>query len=874
MEEAIIAAIVVELGSAAFKEIGAALGVTKQLEELKETLESINYTLLAPEADRAQIWFKRLQGVYYDAKEILDDFEFYNLQWQGSAGLKVRQFLFILNNPLRFRWVMGRKIKRIRESLCRIKMDKDACDITSRGGKGVRWVEVTTSVSDTFPSFCKADVIGRDKDAQNILDFLSDDRVSSPVCVTIPIVGMGGIGKTALALKVYSGEGIDRSFDLKLWASVKEDFNNLKKLLRKILASASKCSDHLKMEQLQSQCKCSDHLNTEQLQSQCKSFDHLSTEQLQIQLKEKVKGKTFLLVLDDVRSVDRVKWVEFLSLLSEGARRGKIIVTTRDQLVASVVSPDLPYKLQGLTLEDSRNLFLQWTFGGDARNKESLMKIGEEIVEKCKGVVGAIRTVARLLQGKREEHQWLTLRGDFRSIFDKKGRFISYDELPFHLKPCFAYFSNLPKNFKILGIELIHQWIAQGFIQPSVETQEPEKVGQDYIYELMSRSFLQDTDGYGLFSTIKMHDLVHELAISVAQTECLIVDAHVKDVPENVRHLSFSGNKNLQKDKVPSPLLKMRKVCTVGFQSVGPDRCLLDECISRFKCLRMLGLGNSSFKALPSSIGGLKYLRYLDLSGNSEIESLPHSICRLLLLETLMLQGCVKFVKLPKDVGKLPRLRCLRLTTRERFLSGKLIAGLEKLQCLWIDECGELEHLFDTEEIRNQHVLSTVSVLVIMNCKNLLSLPRWLSSLPKLENLVIVNCEKLDLTKIDECDGGLVNLRYLWVGKLPQLVDLPRWLLGGAATTLNHIRITDCSTLTTLPKDLECLRKLSIEKCPLIASLPDGMSYLAKLEELRISECLELISRCQREKGADWHKISHVRDIYLNGINIQDSINK
>ncbi|KAM7474538.1 hypothetical protein LguiB_021781 [Lonicera macranthoides] len=859
MAEAIIAAIVVELGSAAFKEIGAALGVTKQLEELRETLESINYTLLAPEADSAQIWFKRLQSVYYDAKEILDDFEFYNLQWQGSAGLKERQFLFILNNPLRFRWVMGRKIKRIRESLCRIKTDKDACDITSRGGKGVRCAEVTNSVSDTFPSFCKTDVIGRDKDAQNILEFLSEDRVSSPVCITIPIVGMGGIGKTALALKVYSGEGIDASFDLKLWASVKEDFNNLKNLLRKILASASKCSNHLKKEQLQSQCK---------------SFDHLSTEQLQIQLKEKVKGKTFLLVLDDVRSVDRAKWVEFLSLLSEGAHRGKIVVTTRDQLVASAVSPDLPYKLQGLTLEASRNLFLQWTFGGDARNKESLMKIGEEIVEKCKGVVGAIRTVARLLQGKREEHQWLTLRGDFRSIFDKKGRFISYDELPFHLKPCFAYFSNLPKNFKILGIELIHQWIAQGFIQPSVETQELEKVGQDYICELMSRSFLQDTDGYGLFSTIKMHDLVHELAISMAQTEYSIVNSHVKDVPENVRHLSFSGKKNLQKDKVPSPLLKMRKVCTVGFQSVGPDRSLLDACISRFKCLRMLGLGNSSFKALPSSIGGLKYLRYLDLSENSEIESLPHSICRLLLLETLMLQGCVKFAKLPKDVGQLPRLRCLRLTTRERFLSGKLIAGLEKLQCLWIDECGELQHLFDTEEMRNQHVLSTVSVLVIMNCKNLLSLPCWLSSLPKLENLVIVNCEKLDLTKIDECDGGLVNLRYLWVGKLPQLVDLPGWLLGGAATTLNHIRITDCSTLTTLPKDLECLRKLSIENCPLIASLPDGMSYLAKLEELRISECLELISRCQREKGADWHKISHVRDIYLNGINIQDSINK
>ncbi|KAM7474535.1 hypothetical protein LguiB_021778 [Lonicera macranthoides] len=647
-----------ELGSAAFTEIGVALGVTKQLEKLKQTLKSINSTLVAPEADSAQIWFKRLQGVYYDAKEILDDFEFYQLQRQGSAGAKVRQFLSVSNNPFIFPSIMGRKIKGIRESLSRIKADKDACDTTKgKGGKGVSLGNATHTVSETFP-FCKSsDVIGRDEDTQKILNFLTKDSERGSVSA-IPIVGIGGIGKTALAFKVYSLQAIGDEFDLRLWVSVKEDFKDLKNLLRKILASASKYS--------------------EQLQN-----------------------------------------------------------------------------------KDSLTLFKQ-SFGEDVVNRENLMEIGKDVVKKCGGVAGAIKTVARLLQGKGEEHQWLKVRDDFWKNFEKKGRFISYEELPFYLKPCFAYFSNLPKGFKILGIELIHQWIAQGFIQPSVETQAPEKV-----------------------------------------------DSHVKDVPENVQHLSFSGKKTLQKDKHLSPLLQMRKVRTVGFQ--------------------------------------------------------------LLLLETLMLQGCVKFVKLPKGVGKLPKLRCLRLTTRERSLSGKLIAGLEKLQCLWIDECGQLEHLFDTEEVGNQHLLSTVSVLVIMNCKNLLSLPRKLSSLPKLENLVIVNCEKLDLTKIDECEVGLMNLQYLWVGKLPQLVDLPGWLLEGAATTLNHLRIMDCSTITTLPNDLKYLRKLSIEGCQKIASLPDGTSYLAKLEELRISECPELISRCQRERGADWHKISKVRYIFLDGINVQDS---
>lgn len=57
------------------------------------------------------------------------------------------------------------------------------------------------------------------------------------------------------------------------------------------------------------------------------------------------------------------------------------------------------------------------------------------------------------------------------------------------------------------------------------------------------------------------------------------------------------------------------------------------------------------------------------------------------------------------------------------------------------------------------------------------------------------------------------------------------------------------------------LRKLWIEDCPQMAFLPDGMSYLATMEECHITNCPKMIRRCQRETGVDWYKISHVRDI-------------
>ncbi|KAG5592377.1 hypothetical protein H5410_042891 [Solanum commersonii] len=63
---------------------------------------------------------------------------------------------------------------------------------------------------------------------------------------------------------------------------------------------------------------------------------------------------------------------------------------------------------------------------------------------------------------------------------------------------------------------------------------------------------------------------------------------------------------------------------------------------------------------LPSSIGDLVHLRYVDLSGNA-MRSLPKQLCKLQNLQTLDLHNCTSLCCLPKLTSKLGSLRNLLL---------------------------------------------------------------------------------------------------------------------------------------------------------------------------------------------------------------------
>ena len=130
-------------------------------------------------------------------------------------------------------------------------------------------------------------------------------------------------------------------------------------------------------------------------------------------LKKEVDGKQFLLALDDVWNEDPKKWLELKNLLMGGARGSRILVTTRSNRVAKITKTVQPYLLEGLDEEKSWSLFKQMAFENGQEPEKSIFKVvGMEILERCKGVPLAIRTLGSLLYFKNTEKEWLSFKNN------------------------------------------------------------------------------------------------------------------------------------------------------------------------------------------------------------------------------------------------------------------------------------------------------------------------------------------------------------------------------------------------------------------------------------------------------------------------------
>ncbi|KAM4080171.1 hypothetical protein ACB094_09G171400 [Castanea mollissima] len=829
-----------QLGSRTFQEISSAWRVQSDLKRLKRSVTAIKAVLCHAEEKQAsdemlRTWLGELKDVLNDAENVLDEFQCRVLQKEvmkryWSTSKKVRYF-FSCSNPLVFRFEMAHKIKDIRGRVDDIAADKDKFNLA----QAFEDRKVIVHGRDMTHSFVHpADVIGRDDDREKIIDLLMEQDAGRNVNV-IPIVGIGGLGKTTLARLVYNNEQVVGHFQLRMWVCVSEDFD-VKWLIKEILKSALGKID-----------------------------ETLSLDWLQTHLRDLLKDKKFLLVLDDVWNDDRNKWIELKDLLLGGCKGSKIIVTTRKSSVATIMGTVATCNLKGLSHEYCLSLFKKLAFKeGEENQYPNLLEIGEEIVEKCKGVPLAVRTLAGILYSKVDEREWKFVRdNEIWNLEQKQGDILpalklSYNQLPFHLKQCFAYCSLFPKDHEFDSYLLVQFWMAHGLLQsPDNEKQQLEDIGDLYIKELMSRSLFQDVyQDKVLFYTFKMHDLVHDLAISIAKGECSVV-TKTSTLAAGVCHLSIleSGQ------EVTTQLERLSKVQTIIFKTEQP-MSILKACISRFKYLRVLDLRNSSFEVLPNSIGSLKHLRYLDLSLNRKIKQLPDSICKLYNLQTLLLDSCSNLERLPKGIRDIIRLRFLILTTKHTCLSEKAVGCLESLRFLLIAECENLKCLFEGMEGR----LTCLRTLVVAECPRLTSLSLSIKHLTALETLAIKDCEELSLTEMEGEDNQdlKLSLQKLIIAGLPKLEVLPQWLQG-SANTLQQLWIVKCENLKALPEwlpHLKSLHTLLIEACPNLSSLSEGMEALTALRQLAIKGCPDLSRKCREE---DSHKIVHVPQIYLEG---------
>ncbi|XP_068328820.1 disease resistance protein RGA2-like [Pyrus communis] len=636
--------IIGRLGSLALQEIGLIWGIQDELKKLKKTVEGFQAVLVDAEEKQAnnevKLWLQSVEDVVYEADDVLDEL---NTQVQrrqvmrGNTKLSKEVHLFFSgSNQLVFGLKMSHKIKDITKRLSEVANRRTFhLEVNREDTRFVKRERLTHSFVR------KENIIGRDKDKMAIIQLLLDS-ISTENVSTISIVGIGGLGKTALAQLIFNEEVIQKHFELKIWTCVSNVFE-LDIVVKKILQSKN----------------------------------HDEIEQLQNDLREKVDGKKYLLVLDDVWNEDREKWLSLKNLLMGGGEGSRILITTRNKTVATISDAAKSYTLKGLNEEQSWSLFKKMAYkDGKEPENPTIKAVGEEVARKCQGVPLAIRTIGGMLFTKDDKTDWLNFKEKTLSKLNQEQNDIlptlklSYDVLPSHLKHCFAYCSLFPPDYEISVQRLIRFWVAQGFIKSSDENECLEDVAYEYYRELLQRSFFQEekTNDFGMIVSCKMHDLMNELAISVSGARSIIVDMNQKNFHEKLHHVSFNFDFDLSQWEVPTSLLKANKIRTFLFlcqkELSGRDGSLCDSfcaaIVSNFKSLRMLSLNNLSITRVPKCLKKMKHLRYLDLSGNP-MERLPDWIVGLSNLETLDLSCCGRLVELPRDIKKMINLRHLFL---------------------------------------------------------------------------------------------------------------------------------------------------------------------------------------------------------------------
>ncbi|WMV43256.1 hypothetical protein MTR67_036641 [Solanum verrucosum] len=269
--------------------------------------------------DRAiKNWLHKLNAAAYKIDDILDECK--------NEAARLRQSRLGRCHPeiITFRHKIGKRMKEMMEKLDAIA--KEIMDFHFHE----KIIERQTARRET----------GTEED--EIVKILINNVSAAQELSVLPIVGMGGLGKTTLAQMVFNDQRVTEHFYPKIWICVSDDFDE-KRLIKAIV--------------------------------------------------ESIEGRP---LLDDVWNEDQHKWANLRQVLKVGASGAFVLTTTRLEKVGLIMGSLQPYELSNLSQENCWLLFMQRAFGYQEEINPNLVAIGKEIVKKCGGVPLAAKNLGGL----------------------------------------------------------------------------------------------------------------------------------------------------------------------------------------------------------------------------------------------------------------------------------------------------------------------------------------------------------------------------------------------------------------------------------------------------------------------------------------------
>ncbi|XP_060671336.1 disease resistance protein RPP13 [Ziziphus jujuba] len=700
------------------------------------------------------------------------------------------------------------------------------------------------------------DVVGFIDDTAKLVDQLTNEqRLHREV---ISIIGMGGLGKTTLARKIYNDARIKNRFDHCAWVNVSQEYKT-SVLLLDILKCFVKLSDEMYK---------------------------MSNEELKVMLRDNLKGKRYFVVMDDVWKPRF--WDEIRACFPDDLNGSRILITSREKEVASHASSTPPYFLPFLDKERSWELLCKKVFRGE-KCPSNLERLGRQLAKKCKGLPLSIVVLGGILANKEKTQQtWSNLIGNVNwfLIDDDNKRCsdilaLSYSYLPRKLRVCFLYVGVFPEDFLIPARTLIQMWVAEGFISVENDSKKMDEidVAEYYLEQLIDRSLIlvASRRSDGGVKTCRIHDLVRDYCIKMSiQEKFYEVRVNSADLRRSSnssipRRLSIQGN--IDSESISSSRTSNNSI-SVGslllFNSYFHYNPL-NWALKNFRFVRLLSVevGKSSdyFFTFSKEIGQLVFLRYLRISFWGPIvtvgswKSFPAYICKLPYLETIHLKGGAA-MPMPNEIWMMKQLRHLYasggIELEPPSKVGHTLSNLKVLSFVRVD--GKTSILFRKSLFPNlrklhlgiysPHVIDTSTTSEILasleSLQNLqifklsdLKVGRRLDLFPssssesssKLTKITFVKCEFLDpnhlmgilgklanlqILKIKNCDMSSRQLHFM-AGEFPQLEvfemigvgDIATWELEThAMPNLQHLFIRGCDDLRNLPDELWSLANL------------------------------------------------------------------
>ncbi|PON98636.1 NB-ARC domain, LRR domain containing protein [Trema orientale] len=544
----------------------------------------------------------------------------------------------------------------------------------SRQNFGIEFVdqpgvlERQRSFRRTYPDD-EDDVIGLDHSMMILKTRLLEEKDDS--LRVVPIVGMGGLGKTTLAKKVYNDGDVKKHFHCCAWVFISQQYvlrDVLSEILIQVGFSQSQYARNDSEDLLEERKRKREILNT------------LEEDDLVDSIKDELQEKLYLVVLDDIWRRD--DWDNVRKVFPRGVRGSKIVFTTRSKQVALYANPhDCAIEPPFLTPKWSWELLQRKACPRDLFGEfhwSQIERMGKEMVNKCGGLPLAIVVLGGLLRTKRSYDEWQKVQRDVNSYLNNHNHGVedmlalSYHDLPYYLKPCFLYLGNFPEDSELPREELIQLWIAEGLTTESTTRRRTmEEIAEQYLGELIDRCMIQivkrDYTGIGV-KTCRVHHLLRDFCVSKAREDNFF--EVIQQQEENIAAASSSSStyqthsrriavhpccclerrqmhphlRSLMyfdvslpsfQDIIRSGKLKLLRVLEFRF-SRGTRKCKVPSEIGDLIHLRYLGLRNVGRVKLPSSIGNLRSLSTLNLRHNDEVV-LPVEVLRLERLKHLLL---------------------------------------------------------------------------------------------------------------------------------------------------------------------------------------------------------------------------------------------